>query len=45
MKSLMDFRAMLGDIAQRLEEASSGDLLTPPSFLLQLIDEVNEDME
>lgn len=35
----MDYREMLGNIAQRLEEASSGALLAPPSFLLQLIDE------
>jgi hypothetical protein len=45
MRSLMDYRGMLGDIAQRLEEASSGDLLAPPSFLLRLIDEVNESTE
>ena len=45
MKSLMDFREMLGEVAQRLAEASSGDLLTPPSFLLQLVDEVNEDKD
>jgi hypothetical protein len=45
MRSLMDYREMLGDIARRLEEASSGDLLTPPSFLLRLIDEADEQAE
>jgi hypothetical protein len=29
MKSWLDFREMLGDIAQRLEKASSGDLAIP----------------
>jgi hypothetical protein len=42
MRSLMDYREMLGDIAKRLEEVSSGDLLAPPSFLLQLIAELDE---
>src|SRR5882724_869378 len=45
MKSLMDYREMLGDIAKRLEEASSGDLLAPASFLLKLIEELDEDAE
>jgi hypothetical protein len=42
MKSLMDYYAMLGDIAKRLEEASRGDLLTPPPFLLKLVEELDE---
>ena len=45
MRSLMDYREMLGNIAKRLEEASSGDLLAPPSFLVRLVDELDEDTE
>jgi hypothetical protein len=45
MRSLIDYREMLGDIARRLEEASSGDLLAPPSFLLRLIDELGGSAE
>jgi hypothetical protein len=45
MRSLMDYREMLGEIARRLEEASSGDLLAPPSFLLGLIDKLDESAE
>jgi hypothetical protein len=45
MRSLMDYRENLGDIARRLEEASSGDLLAPPTFLLRLIDEADEGAE
>jgi hypothetical protein len=37
----MDFREMLGDIADRLEEASSDDLLIAPLVLLQVVDELN----
>jgi hypothetical protein len=44
-RSLMDYREMLGNILRPLEEASSGDLLTPPSFLLRLIAEGDEDTE
>lgn len=45
-KSLLDYRDILGDIAKRLEEASSGDLLAPPPpSLFQLLDEVDEDTE
>jgi hypothetical protein len=43
MRSLMDYRDVLGDIANRLKEASSGDLLTPPPFLLKLVEELDED--
>jgi len=39
MKSLMEYREMLGEIAWRLENASSGDLIIPPTFLLQFINE------
>jgi hypothetical protein len=42
MRSLIDYREMLGNIARRLEEASSDELLTPPSFLLRVIDELDE---
>jgi hypothetical protein len=45
MRSLMDYREMLGDILKRLEEASSGALLTPPSFLLRLVEGLDEDVE
>jgi hypothetical protein len=45
MESLMDFREILGDIAERLEEASSDDLLIAPLFLLQVVDELNKDAE
>lgn len=41
----MHYREMLGDIAKRLEEASSGDLLAPPSFLLRLVEELDESAE
>jgi hypothetical protein len=42
--SLADYRDMLGDIAQRLEVASSGDLIAPPSFI-KFFDELNKDRE
>jgi hypothetical protein len=45
MKSLMDYREMLDEIAGRLEEASSGDLIIPPTFLLQFINEIDVDAE
>jgi hypothetical protein len=45
MRSLIDYREMLGDIANRLEEASRGDLLTPPPFLLGLVEELAENAE
>jgi hypothetical protein len=41
--SLVDYRDMLGEIAQRLDDASSGDLLAPPVFL-KFFDKLNEDM-
>jgi hypothetical protein len=37
MRSLVDYRDMLGDIANRLEQASSGDLLTPHPSSLTLL--------
>jgi hypothetical protein len=40
-RSLLDYRDMLGDIAKRLEDASSGGLLAPPSFL-KFFDQLNE---
>jgi hypothetical protein len=41
--SLVDYRDMLGEIAQRLDNASSGDLLAPPAFL-KFFDKLNEDV-
>jgi len=45
MRSLMDYREILGDIAKRLDKATSGNLLVPPPFLLQLLDDVEQDTE
>jgi hypothetical protein len=42
LMSMFDYRDMLGDIAKRLEEASSGNLLIPPSFL-NFFDKLNKD--
>jgi hypothetical protein len=39
MESLMDVRG-LGDIAERLKEASSDDLLIAPLVLFQVVEEV-----
>jgi hypothetical protein len=44
LMSLADYRDMLGDIARRLEEASSGDLIAPPTFI-KFFDELNKDRE
>jgi hypothetical protein len=38
--SLIDYRDILGDIAKPLEQASSGDLIAPPSFI-KFFDELN----
>jgi hypothetical protein len=42
--SLFDYRDVLGDIAKRLEEASSSELIIPPSFL-KFFDELNRNVE
>ena len=39
--SLVDYRHLLGEVAQRLDKASSGDLLAPPAFL-KFFDKLNE---
>jgi hypothetical protein len=42
MRSLVDYREMLSEIAGRLENASSGNLIIPPTFLLQFINEIDD---